>query len=90
MLGLNLTIHQVVDAINEGESPVLYLPPLGVYVVSIKENALGTFIYTKFTENVAQYTVRIPYSYKNTLGELIYGGETRWPHKPPELLVIPT
>jgi len=89
MLGLNMKIREVVDAIKGGESPVLSLYS-GVYVFSIKDDVLGTFVFTKFVDNVAQYTVRIPYSYKNTLEELIANGETLHHKRAPELVEIPT
>lgn len=90
MIGLNLRVKDVVQLINAGERPVVYLHD-GVVVISITEDVLGTFMYHKFVDNVAQYTVRIPYSHKNTLGELLQNGEAGlYPHTTPELGIIPT
>lgn len=85
-----MRVRQIVELIKAGERPVVSIPS-GTVVISISEDVLGTFMYHKFVDNVPQYTVRIPYSHKNTLGELLQNGEAGlYPHTTPELGIIPT
>jgi len=74
MIGLHTKVKQIIDMINSGESNVCTLST-GVYVIDISDQELGTFVYTKFESNVAKYTVRIPFSYNQTLIELLMKGD---------------
>ena len=89
VIGLKTKIKDVMDLLDNGANPVCVLST-GTYVLSSANRRLGNFIYTRFNNGVAEYTVHIPFSFKNDLEELIRNGDAGMhPHLDPEITDLP-
>ena len=78
-IGLSTNIKDAMNMIDEGSHPVVSYNN-GLYLLSSSLRNLGSLEYTRFTKDgIAEYSIRMPFSFADTIGILLHKGDNLRP-----------
>lgn len=89
-IGISTKIKDALNMIDHEGVPPLITFRGGVYVLSTEGRDLGSLYYTRFANaNTAEYSVTIPFSFRDMVGELLEKGDNLRAHLPPMITDLP-
>lgn len=88
-IGISQKIKLVMELIDSGVSPIIKHRNT-FYVIETAGRDLGAIYYTRFDEiGIADYSVQMPFSFADTLGEILHKGDNLRAHIEPRVTELP-
>lgn len=88
-IGISHQMKDVLNMIDEGLSPIVKYKE-HYYVLESEGRDLGSMYYTRFdTIGVAEYSVQMPFSYADRLGQVLHKGDNLRSHHEPRVTELP-